>query len=350
MKLPNGYGSVTKLSGKRRKPYMVRKTTGWHYDEKKDKQVQDYDIIGYAETKAEGLQMLAEYNSSPYDVDAAKTTFAEIYHKWSKEKFPHVSASSVTSYSAAFSTCESLHNRRFADIKLADLQHLIDTCDKNYPTMRKIKSLLKQLYDYAMKYDIVSKDYSEYVDIAKYHGRNPGKYDRHKFSRKEIDLLWEFQDDKNCQTILMLIYTGVRVSELLELKKEDVYLDEQYFDVIASKTENGIRKVPIADKILPFFRWWYEDGKSDYLLHKEDDSKFLYDNYYKHHFVPIMKHFGLEHTPHCCRHTCISMLAEAKVDQTTIKKIVGHSGAMTLAEKVYTHLDVKELVDAINMI
>ena len=32
MKLPNGYGSVVKMSGKRRKPYMVRKTIGWHLD------------------------------------------------------------------------------------------------------------------------------------------------------------------------------------------------------------------------------------------------------------------------------------------------------------------------------
>ena len=44
------------------------------------------------------------------------------------------------------------------------------------------------------------------------------------------------------------------------------------------------------------------------------------------------------------------MLAKAGVDQTIIKKIVGHSGAMTLTEKVYTHFDVKELVDAINRI
>lgn len=55
-------------------------------------------------------------------------------------------------------------------------------------------------------------------------------------------------------------------------------------------------------------------------------------------------------TPHCCRHTCISMLADARIDQTTIKKIVGHSGAMTLTEKVYTHMDVNELIKAINMI
>ena len=44
------------------------------------------------------------------------------------------------------------------------------------------------------------------------------------------------------------------------------------------------------------------------------------------------------------------MLAEAGIDQTMIKKIVGHSGAMTLTEKVYTHFDVQELVKAINQI
>ena len=45
MRLPNGYGGVTKLSGRRRKPYMVRKTIGWHIDEKTDKKVQDYVVI-----------------------------------------------------------------------------------------------------------------------------------------------------------------------------------------------------------------------------------------------------------------------------------------------------------------
>ena len=44
------------------------------------------------------------------------------------------------------------------------------------------------------------------------------------------------------------------------------------------------------------------------------------------------------------------MLAEAQVDQTTIKKIVGHSGAMTMTERVYTHLDVEVLINAINKI
>ena len=43
MKLPNGYGSVVKLSGKRRKPYQVRKTAGWHYDKAKGQTGSGYD-------------------------------------------------------------------------------------------------------------------------------------------------------------------------------------------------------------------------------------------------------------------------------------------------------------------
>lgn len=65
---------------------------------------------------------------------------------------------------------------------------------------------------------------------------------------------------------------------------------------------------------------------------------------------PLMEQLNINRTPHCCRHTCISMLAEAGINQTIIKKIAGHSGAMTLTEKVYTHFDIKELVDAINKI
>lgn len=61
-----------------------------------------------------------------------------------------------------------------------------------------------------------------------------------------------------------------------------------------------------------------------------------------------MEQLNIERTPHCTRHTCISMLSEAQVQDTMIKKIVGHSGAMSLTEKVYTHLDMQILVDAIN--
>lgn len=56
----------------------------------------------------------------------------------------------------------------------------------------------------------------------------------------------------------------------------------------------------------------------------------------------------MNYRPHDTRHTCISLLAEAKVEPTTTKKIVEHQGAMTLTERVYTHLDVNVLIDAVN--
>jgi len=342
MKLPNGYGSVVKLSGKRRKPYQVRKTVGWHYDEAKDKQVQDMITIGYAATRADGLQMLADYNNNPFDTKAAKMTFSDVYEEWSKRKFPTISESNVKGYTASYKSCEPLYNKVFKDIKLVDLQTVIDTCGKNFPTLKKIKVLFNQLFDYASKNDICNKDYSSFVDIVQYKDRNPNKYDRNKFEKNE---------DKYYQIVLMLLYSGVRISEMLDLKKKNVHLNEQYFDVICSKTENGIRKVPIADKVLPYYKAWYEScPECEYLLHTEARKHFEYRNYYDSYFKPLMEQLGINRTPHCCRHTCISMLAEAGINQTIIKKIAGHSGAMTLTEKVYTHFDIKELVDAINKI
>ena len=39
-----------------------------------------------------------------------------------------------------------------------DLQFVVDTCGKNYPTLKKLKGLFNQLYAYAMKNDICNKD------------------------------------------------------------------------------------------------------------------------------------------------------------------------------------------------
>ena len=67
MKLPNGYGSVYKLSGKRRKPYAVVVTKGWDNTGKQIK-----ELIGTARTKPEAFEMLNEYKNNPYDIKLSK--------------------------------------------------------------------------------------------------------------------------------------------------------------------------------------------------------------------------------------------------------------------------------------
>lgn len=92
------------------------------------------------------------------------------------------------------------------------------------------------------------------------------------------------------------------------------------------------RNVPIVDCIYPFFKNWYniKNKKCDYLLNTPSGERFMYRNNIDAYFIPRMQKFKLSQTPHCCRHTSIYLLAEAKVDATTIKKIVGHAGAMSL--------------------
>lgn len=350
MKLPNGYGSVYRLPGNRRKPWAVRITVS--RKEGKDGLTHwKYKYLGYYETQAEALTALAHFNENPYDMDANKITFAEVFEKWSAEHYPKVSKSNVHGYNASYLLCEPIKSMRFNDIRKSHLQGVVDDCGKNYPTLRKLKVLFTMLYKYAMQNDICSKDYAQYVDINQYKDRNPNKYDRKPFSNDEIETVWKWKESNEYFTvILMLIYTGVRISELLDLKKENVNLEERWFDVIASKTEAGIRKVPIAKKMIPYFEYWMTKNDCEYLLSTPEGNHFEYRNYYDSYWKLFVDQMGMgDHRPHDTRHTCVTLLTAAGVDDKIIKKIVGHKG-QGVTEIVYTHFDIQQLIDAIDLI
>ena len=349
MQRANGMGTIYKLKGNRRNPYIVRKTVGWEINEVTGRSKQVYITIGYAPTQQEAVKMLNEYNECPYSREVAKMTFSEVYEKWSEQKYPLISGSNVNAYKASYKCCGDLYDRPFRELKLMDLQRVIDTCGKNYPTLRKLRVLFNQMYSYAIKYEICSKDYSKYVEIAKHKDKNPDKRDRNVFTADEIEMLWSQKVNTYVQIVLMLIYSGVRVGELLDLKRENVNIEDHCFNIIKSKTENGIRLVPIHDKTYPFFKKWYDDG-CEYLIHTPNGEKFEYRNYYDSYWKPAMELIDSTHKPHDTRHTCVSMMTEKEVSPTLIKKIVGHSGAMSLTERVYTHVNVQELLDAINKI
>ena len=82
MKNPNGFGSIAKLSGNRRKPYIVRVTTGYEFNKEKDKVEQKRLIVGYARTKAEALELLNQKNQNPIKTWQLKTTYKTKNHKW----------------------------------------------------------------------------------------------------------------------------------------------------------------------------------------------------------------------------------------------------------------------------
>ena len=73
MKNPNGFGTVVKLSGKRRRPYMAKITIGWSEEGKQLRYT-----VGYFTTKQEALKALGSFEYNPTAVEFSKLKFKEI--------------------------------------------------------------------------------------------------------------------------------------------------------------------------------------------------------------------------------------------------------------------------------
>ena len=259
MRLPSGYGGVVKLKGNRRKPYQVRLTKGFT-----DEGKQIYMYLGYYAKRSEALEALAEYRSNPYDITRETITFAEVYKKWSNEHFKKVSSSSIERYSNAYRKyCKSLYKMRFKDIRLTHLQAVIDNCGKAHPTRASIKTLFNVLFSFAMKNDIVDKDYAQYVDI----GQREGKINRKPFTQEEIDKLFKYVDTfEYLDTILIMIYSGLRIGELLDLRIKNIHLKDRYM-IGGNKTKAGKNRIiPISKKTEPFIKKYYETNKDKEFL------------------------------------------------------------------------------------
>ena len=344
MKLPNGFGSVFKLSGNRRRPYVARKTIGW--DDKKHPQ---YFVIGYYTTAPEALAALVEYNKNPALFNPNAITFAEVYELWRVEKFKKVSASTKSGYQSAFKHTGELHDMKFVEIRVMHLMGVINAIrlsGRGYSTCKKVKVLFSQLYAYAVINEITDKDYSHYIDI----GKNTPVLPRKPFTTRQINKLIKHVDEsENIDTILIMSFSGLRISEFLNLRPKDIKLRDRYLVVTESKTEAGRnRVVPINRKIFAYIEKRAKAGNK-YLIVAADGEKMSYHTYYETIFKKIMAALKMKHWPHDCRHTCATLLNNAGANTTAVKRILGHA-SKDVTEKVYTHKDLRELKKAINLI
>ena len=348
MKLPNGYGTVYRLSGNRRNPFVARKTTGWKVD-KRGRKRQVLATIGYYPDRNTALQALSEYNGNPYDLRFQNVTFAELFKIWEKEVFDeNTNRSTYRNYLNAFNHCEAIHNMKMSDIRPRHLQAVLDSRKQaSRSSVERMRSLFRQMYEWCIQNDYIKKNYA---DSLKVKCEQEPKL-KNPFSTEEIKELWEHQDNEVVKIVLMFIYSGCRVSELLDLKIEDVDLENQVFKVIKAKTEAGIRRVPIADKVLPFWKHFISASECDYVFtNKNRKGKLQYFNFKDNYFAPLREALGFKHTIHETRHTCISQLTQQHADERMIKIIVGHKSAQSLTEKVYTHIEDSVLLETINLI
>lgn len=192
--------------------------------------------------------------------------------------------------------------------------------------------------------DITTKDYSQSIKLG-----NRTESEMHKsFTIEERKILWDNIDMDYVDTVIILMYTGYRINEFLDLKTEWIDIDNGLL-IGGSKTDAGKNRiVPIHKRIMPLILKRY-DKKEKYLLRRDDGKKIVYDYYRKKIFDPMMKELGMQHLPHDTRHTFATMLDNADAKETSIARLIGHTSFET-TDRHYIHKDIQELKKAIDLI
>ncbi len=355
MRNPNGYGGINFLGKNRRNPYRVRITTGWEYDNNTGKTKQKYATLGYYPTRKEAIMALADYNKSPYDIDKTNVTFEELYKKWANENYPLLKKSNLRSHKSAFALCEPLYNLKIRDVKKDPMQNLLNDLGSKYskPVLDKIKAIFRIVFNTAIENDVIDKDYSQFVKVNNYVA---AKEIHTAFSADEINMLWDnlnFEVDydgvmhKPVDTILIMCYTGMRPGELLDIRNDNIHIDEKYM-IGGLKTEAGKnRAIPIHNDILPLIEKRYNPN-SERLIELLNETG-PYNQYRKYFFDPVMEFLKIKHLPHDGRHTFASFADRSQANPLSIKRIIGHK-SQDFTKDVYTHKTIEELVEAVNMI
>ena len=346
----NGQGTAFKMpNGK----WRAEITLGWEElpDGKKKRIVKTK--TGF-KLKRDALDYISELRKgAALAATDPKITFSALYLLWSKQRYPKISKDAENGYKAAYAKCKPLYLREFASLKAADLQRVVDDA-KALPTSNKskagetglsrrskenLKSLLSNMYNYALQNDYCQKNYAQYIELPK-----KAKSKRDAFTTEEIQKLWDDYYAGNVFTgyILIMIYTGMRYGEISTIKKDNVHLAERYM-IGGIKSEAGIdREIPINEKIFPIVKEFYKANDKRLL---EMHEKVFYNNFYV-----TLERLGIRKLPpHCCRHTTATALADANVPPAVIIAILGHEDYATTL-KNYTHIKLAAMLDGINKI
>lgn len=365
---PNNTGTVVKLSGKRRNPFCARVMS----DERdiitgKKKQV----CIGTFATREEALNALSLYslkrsssitneearNLAPdlFDRIQEKTqkrvpTFYEIYQILDDEEFSKLSKSARNGYSSWIKRFENIHNRQINTITLADLQFIFDNDGAANGTQAHMKVLCCKVFEYAVIHQYIPRDfdYTSYIRIAEF--KQSTKH--YPFTVDEIKKL-QSVNTPEAHLMLIYIYTGLRVGELLYVDRDNIHIDEKCDDdgterlisyiVTGSKTAAGKNRiVPIHNDIKQFV--------IDELL--KPDKRLIDCTYASLNNTILATANGYlkaTHTMHDTRQTFASLCQLSKVDVYARKKILGHK-LKDITFDIYTTASKNKLWTEINKI
>lgn len=363
MKLPNGYGSVVKLKGSRRKPWAVRISYLQKQEDGTVKRKRKY-LAYFAEQKS-ALAYLADYNNGAVVKEHQKysdsPTFAEMYEKWKRYRNSLKSkpgASTWKNYDIAFNMYAPIHSKKMISIRAQDLQDCITAkSSKSRTTVGNMRAIVRGMWSYAINNEFVENDITQYL-VFEFTDSDTPIHTR--FTDSEITLLWNSLGVvNNVDVILIYIYTGCRPVELLDIESKDVHLSERYM-IGGAKTEAGRNRIiPIHEAIVPLIQYRL-DQKRPYLITNKYGNHYTRAVYSNSNWGTVMNKLNLNHAPHDCRYTFAALADNACMNETCKKLIMGHAlvnkngtafktgGRSDVTRDVYTEKTIPELVREVN--
>ena len=329
--MPNGYGSIVNLGKNRRKPYGVRITIGWDDDNR-----QKFKYLGYFEKKTQAIEFLADYNRNPYDVDLRSMTFGEVCEEWWEKHQTTIEKNTYHGYNSAIRKLKCLYEVKFVQIKARHLQNIIDESPPS--SARVVKNVLGMIYRFALANEIADKDYSKLLTMPK----DEKKREIVLFTKEEIDILWKHQGNLCADILLVLLYSGMRITELLTLETKNLDIKGRYITG-GIKTPNGKNRIiPFHKKTFPIV---LRNMGRKYIFPAERGGR-MYANNIRKDISAFMRSIGFKHIIHETRHTFTSQCSRLGFDRYLTKSIIGHSKS-DITER-YTHKNASDLVKAID--
>jgi integrase/recombinase XerD len=186
-------------------------------------------------------------------------------------------------------------------------------------------------------------------------------------SQKEVDvltdeevnrLLFHIQDrrqvtQRNELIVMILLYTGVRVSELCQIRLEDVDFLTKELSVYGKGVKH--RQVPLRNNLVESIREYLKGERSQskfadsrYLIVSQRTEKLARDSV-NTMLEGIAKQVGFRINPHQLRHTFCTRMIRKGVDLTTVSRLAGHQSILTTSQ-FYVSSSRKEKMEAVNLL
>lgn len=342
-KRPSGSGTVRKLSGHRANPWNARVTV-------KGKQIS----LGCYPTKAQALKEIeaahANGISSWYDM-----TVEQVYNHVCELKKDLLTKSGLTNYESGFKYLQPYKNMKMRNLRTCHIQEAIDEAEKSgigYATWKKIQNIASLMCQAAMANDLLDKNYAQLVTMP----QKKEKTEKVSFTRDQLETMWGLCSDRSVAGILLMCYTGLRLNEFLDIKKDWVDLDNNIIHAEGSKTEAGKNRIIVVPQRAKILLDLLIKTQGEYLYPSPSGKRCEAKNYRDRDFYATLDKYGLnptgEITPHSCRHTYAMLCVVSGVDQKATMDSIGHSKYSTTLE-IYadaTKKDVDYLRREINKI